>query len=185
MGPGVAGAARDVVMGQIVPCSLRVKGKFQHLHARQACRVPQGVDLRRQLAQVLGDEADVREPPGKDPQQVHPRPGHPMAAPGGGISIGDGPVPLKAPEVVQPQQVIQPPGTVHPADPPAEAVGLHGVPVVQGIAPQLAVGGEIVRRHPGHLLGHQVFVQLEAAGGRPHVGGVHGHVNGQVADDPA
>ena len=71
----------------------------------------------------------------------------------------------------------------YPADPPAEAVGLHPVPGVQGIAPELTVGAEIVRRHAGYLRGYALVVQLEALRLRPHVGGIHGHINGQVADD--
>ena len=171
-------------MGEIVPCPLRVKGKFQHLHARQPCRIPQGVYLWRQLPQILGNKAEIREPAGENPQKIHPRPLHPPAIPGRSRSIGNGPIPLKAPEMIQPQKVVQPPGAVRPADPPAEAICFHGVPVIKGIAPQLPVGGKIIRRHTGHLCRRQLRVQLEIFRLRPHIGGVHGHINRQIADNP-
>ena len=74
-------------------------------------------------------------------------------------------------------------GALHPADPPAEAVGAHPVIVVQGVAPELAVGGKVVRRHAGHLGRHVALPQLEELRFRPHVGGVHGHIDGQVPDN--
>ena len=67
--------------------------------------------------------------------------------------------------------------------PPSEAIVTHGVPVVQRVAPQLPVGAEVVWRHAGYRLRHELVVQLEELGLGPHIGGVHGHIDGQVADD--
>ena len=69
------------------------------------------------------------------------------------------------------------------ADPPAVAVARHRFVVVQRIAPELTVGAEAVGRDAGDLNGDVVFVQLEHLGLCPHVGGVHRHIDGQVADD--
>ena len=85
--------------------------------------------------------------------------------------------------MVNADDVVQPAGAVDAADPPAEAVLAHPIPVVQGVAPELAVGAEIVGRHTGYGLGNQRFIQLEELRLRPHVSGIHGHIDGQVADD--
>ncbi len=71
----------------------------------------------------------------------------------------------------------------HAADPPAEAVLRHGLVVVERVAPELSVRAEAVRRNAGDLGGDVPFVELEHLGLCPHVGGVHRHVDGQVADD--
>ena len=183
MGAGVANAVPGVGVGEIVGGFPGVKGEFQHLHARQAGVLQQLADLRGQIAQVLGDELDVGEFLGQDPDKVHAGAFYPAADLGGGLPVGHRPVALQTAEVVDAENVVQPGGTGDAANPPGVAVGFHGVPVVEGIAPQLAVGGEVVRRHARHLGGDVPLVQLESPGVRPHVGGVHGHVDGQVADD--
>ena len=72
---------------------------------------------------------------------------------------------------------------LHPANPPAKAIRFHAVIVIQGVAPQLAVLGEVVRRHAGDLRGYVALAQLEEMGLRPHIGGIHRHIDRQVADD--
>ena len=69
------------------------------------------------------------------------------------------------------------------ADPPAIAVACHRFVVVERVAPELPVGAEAVGRDAGDLNGDVAFVQLEHLGLCPHVGGVHRHIDGQVADD--
>ena len=73
--------------------------------------------------------------------------------------------------------------TLDAADPPAKAVSLHGIPVIQGIAPKLAVGAEGIRGNTGHLGRHVAAVQLEALGVGPHISGIHSHIDGHVAND--
>ena len=67
-----------------------------------------------------------------------------------------------------------------PLYPPAIAVGSHGLVIVQRVAPQLAVGAEIVGRHAGDGRRIAAFVQLEQLLMSPAVGAVvsdkHGHV---------
>ena len=67
--------------------------------------------------------------------------------------------------------------------PPAVAGLFHLIPAEEGVAPELAVGGEGVRRAAGHLGGPEGLVHLEEAGVGPDVGAVLGHVDGQVAQD--
>ena len=67
--------------------------------------------------------------------------------------------------------------------PPGVAVMLHKIPVKEGVAPELAAGGEPVGRTARHLGGQQVFVQLELLGVGPYVHAVAGDVDGQIPDD--
>ncbi len=71
--------------------------------------------------------------------------------------------------------------TVHP---PAVAVGFHGVPIVEGIAPELAVFGEIIRRDACYFLGGEGFgVDEEEGEVAPQVAAVPCHVDGHIAND--
>ena len=183
VGAGVADAVLLVGVGQIAAAVARVEGKFQHLHPRPA-GVPQQLGhARRGIAQILGDELQLGKPALQPVDEIHPRPFDPLAVFGGGVAVGHGPVALQPAEMVDTQHVEQLSRAVDAPYPPAKAVIPHGVPVVQRVAPQLPVGAEVIRRHAGHRLGHELVVQLEELGLGPHVGGIHGHVDGQVADD--
>ena len=85
--------------------------------------------------------------------------------------------------MVDTYHVVELAGTVDAAYPPAEAVVTHGIPVVQGVAPQLAVCGEVVRRaacHPGKAA---VGVQLKQLAAHPCVHRVGRDINRNVAQD--
>ena len=107
--------------------------------------------------------------------------GAPFAVFRGGLAIRHSPIACKAPEVVYADNVIHLARAVYTAYPPAEAVRLHFIPIVQRIAPELAFGAEVVRRHPGYFYRQVLLVQLEELGLRPHVSGIHGNVYGYVA----
>ena len=108
----------------------------------------------------------------------------PLAAPGGGGSGGNGPVGVEAPEMVDAQDVVDGQGVAHPADPPG-IVGLFVVgPVVEGIAPQLAVGGKVVGGTACHPAGMAVGVHLKELAARPGVGGVGRYIDGHIPHDP-
>ena len=61
---------------------------------------------------------------------------------------------------------------------------VHLLPVVDGVAPELTVGTEAVGGTAGHRRGTAAGVQLEELGVGPDVGGIQGHIDGHVADDP-
>ena len=68
-------------------------------------------------------------------------------------------------------------------NPPAVAVPGHGLPVVNGIAPELTVGGKGIRRTSSHYLRPAGLIQLEKLGVCPHVHRIQRHINGHVTDD--
>ena len=83
--------------------------------------------------------------------------------------------------MVNPHHIIQPIAVGQAADPPLVS-GLPVIaPAVQRIAPELARGGEAVRRTAGNSSGDIVPVQFKQFRMRPGIGAVHGHIDGDVA----
>ncbi len=150
MGAGVADAVWRVIMGQISVIGTG-KGKFQHLHARQTGDFPEFVYLVRQNAQVLSDKGDLGEPVQQDAQQIHTGTLFPCSDLGRFRFRGDGPIAFQAPEMIYPNGIKELCGPLYPANPPAEAVPFHSLPVVKRISPELAVLGEVVRRNARYL----------------------------------
>ena len=182
MGAGVDHAVLDVVMGQIlvVPAA---KGELQHLHAREGAVGQQLAHAGEQFAQVLGDDGQLAQCGFQCIEQLHAGSVLPLAGAGGGAGGRDRPVGVKAAEVVDAQQVVDAQRVAHPAHPPCVA-GLFVVcPVVQRVAPQLAVCGEVVRRaarHPGKAA---VGIQLKQLAAHPCVHRVGRDVDGDIAQD--
>ena len=85
--------------------------------------------------------------------------------------------------MIQADDIVHVEGGANAALPPGEAVGLHGVPVVDGVAPVLAGGRELVGRRAGDT--HRITggVDLKELRRRPHLDGVARDIDGQVADD--
>ena len=85
--------------------------------------------------------------------------------------------------MIQADDVVHVEGGADAALPPGETVGLHGVPVIDGIAPVLAGGGELIGRRAGDTDGVAGGVDLKELGRGPHLDGVARDIDGQVADD--
>ena len=182
VGAGVDHTVLDVVVGQIlaVPAA---EGELQHLHAGETALRQQFPDAGGQLAQVLGNNGQLPQGGFQGVEQLHPGADLPLAGAGGGAGGRDGPVCIKTPEVVDPDQVVDAQGVADPLNPPGKA-GLPVVgPVIEGVAPELALGREVIRRaarHPGELA---VGVQLKEPAAHPGVHRVGRNIDGQVAQD--
>ena len=183
MGTHIADAVAGAAVGQIIGLPMGIKGEFQDLHAGEAGIGQQGLDLRGHIAQVLSNKAEIMEPGGQHPHQPHAGAGPPLALLGSLGAVGHGPIALQTTEMVNADHVIEFLGPIDAANPPAVAIGGHSVPVIQRVAPELAVLGKGIGRHAGDLGGHIFPVQLEILGRAPHVGRVHGHINRNVADE--
>ena len=135
MRAGVADAVLPVAVRQIAARVARVEGEFQHLHAGQTRVGKQLRDLRRGIAEILGDELDVVEPAGQHADKRHAGALDPAAVFCGRLAIGHGPVALEAAEVVDAHHIVNGGGVLHALLPPRKAGGLVNRPVVQRIAP--------------------------------------------------
>ena len=87
---------------------------------------------------------------------------------------GDGPVGVEGPEVVDTDGIVHPGAPVDALLPEQEYLPLVALPVIEGIAPELALGGEGVGRHAGcrgqtaltvHLEQLRVVVKLRTVAG--------------------
>ena len=85
--------------------------------------------------------------------------------------------------MIQADDIVHVEGGADAALPPGETVGLHGVPVVDGVAPILAGGRELIGRCSRDADGIAGGVDLKELRCGPHLDGVARDVDGQVADD--
>jgi hypothetical protein len=185
VGAHVGHAVTGIAVGQIdrpaaVPA---VKGELQDLHAGKARVLPEPVDGGRQKAQILrknGPGPQGRFYRLKEPQ-AGPLPPAPFLS--GRRPVGDGIIGVEPPKMVDAQYVINSALVVDAPYPPPEAVGLHEIPVKEGVAPELAVRGEAVGGTACHLDGLARPVQLELFRLGPYVHTVPRDVDGQVANE--
>ena len=170
-------------MGAVVAAVAAVKGEFQHFHAGVLALGQQLAHIVGQETQVLGNDAGAAQFLFNGGKQAVAWAGAPAAMLGGLIAVRDGVVPGEAAEVIDAQEIVDAAQVADAAHPPAVAGSGHGVPVKQRVAPQLAGGGETIRRAAGHLDRQQVFVQLKLLRAAPDIHTVRRYVDGQVADD--
>ena len=83
--------------------------------------------------------------------------------------------------MINPHQVVQAGSVPHSLDPPLVACLLMVGPVIQGIAPQLAVLAEIIRRDAGDVRGHSVLVDQQHLRMGPGIGAVQRDIDRHVA----
>ena len=183
MGTGIADGIGDIGMGQILGRLSGVEGEAQDLHAGEAGLIAQVQHFLGQEAQVLSDQAQLGQALLHGIHEGHAGSLDPLAATGGLVAVGHVPVGLEAAEMVQTDSIIPLSGSSQTAQPPGEAVFFHLVPAVQGVAPELTVGGEGIGRAAGYAGGAQGSVQLEQLGAGPDLHGVVGDIDGHVADD--
>ena len=135
MGAGVHHAVAVVGVGQVIAGFPAVKGKLHDLHARVAAGRKHGLDLRGQVAKILGNDAALAKTFVHGVDKIAVRAFFPVTARSRGASGGDGIVALKAAEVVDAYHIVDGGGVLHALLPPRKAGGLVNRPVVQRIAP--------------------------------------------------
>ena len=181
MGAGVHHAVAGVGMRQVIAGLPAVKGKLHDLHAGVATLCQHGLDLRGQVAQVLGNDAAFTQSFVHGVDKITVRALFPVAARCGLVSGGDGVVALKTAEMVDAHHIVNGGGVLHPAFPPGKAGGFVRGPVIQGVAPQLAVCCKGVRRASGHLGQMHFSVGLEQLRVGPQVTGIRADIDGNIA----
>jgi hypothetical protein len=104
------------------------------------------LDRRGDDAKVLGDDRQLAQLGLGRVERRAPGPTDPPPRPGIGRPAGDRPVRHEAAEVVHPRQVEEVEGAAEALDPEAVAAAAHRRPVVDRVAPELALLREVVRR---------------------------------------
>ena len=162
---------------------MRVEGEHEYLHAGKSGIGQKLSDLRRRIAEILGDQSQVMEPAEQHADQIYAGAGTPAAVLRGRIAVWHCPIALEAAEMVDADDIIQLLRAVDAAYPPAVAVGLHCVPIVQGVAPELPLVGEIIGRDAGHLDGDVILIELEEARLAPDIRRVERDIDRHIADE--
>ena len=151
----VVGARVDdlvlAVVGEVVRrVRVRVEVVLQDRHPRVAEAVAQALDRRGDDAEVLGDQRPApraRRAAASNTARPGPRFQRPESA--WRRRRGHRPVGDEAAEVVDAGEVVEVEGAAQALDPPAVAAALQRRPVVERVAPQLALVGERVGRRAG------------------------------------
>ena len=180
MGAGVA----DRVLVEITDVDILVHDvELQHVHTGDMVALAQGVHFRCYHAEVLGDDRQVSEGLFHRVENRVPGAWFPGADPGGAGIRGHGPVGFEAAKMIDAHEVGQFGRRAQAVDPPAVAGLAVAFPVVKGIAPELAVGAEIVRRHARHVTRPAFLVELQDVAVGPRVGTVERDVDRHVAEE--
>ena len=182
MGAGVSHAVGRVVMRQIQAIGA-VQTELQHLHAGESAFRQQHTDGIKNFAQILGHNGQVTQSGAQSAEQVHAGALFPLAAAGVFVPRRDSPIGIKAAEVVNTQDIINAQRMAHAAHPPGIVGTLVVGPVIQRVAPQLAILGKIVRRAASHAAGVALAVHLKQLTACPRIGRIRRHIDGNIAHD--
>ena len=178
---GVDDVVGRMVFRQILIAVIGIEGELHHLHARIAGLRQQFLHTLAHNAQILGHDAQIRQLLPDAAEQPDARAQLIFAVAGGLFGGGNGVVIREADEVVDAQYIKHLAQSLQAGDPPAVAGFLMLLPVVEGIAPALAVLLEVIRRHARDADGAHVLVQLKHVRVEPDVAGILRHVDGHIA----
>ena len=145
--------------------------------------IPQGQHLGAQIPQVLRHQGKAGDFPVQGIQHSVPRRLDPCPLHGGGAGGGNLPVGVKGPEMVDADDVKQLLVIADPLDPEIEVVLFQVVPIVDGVAPPLAHGAEVIRRDACNIGRPSGLVQQEVFLAGPDVHRVDPHIEGHVPHD--
>src|SRR5215471_14286007 len=180
---GVDNAVRRIILRQIDVSAGVAEGKLQDLHSRDLQALSQGMNFRRDHAQVFGDKRQLANPLPQNAEQIVARTFPPAAMDRSGLRRGDFPIALKAAEMIQAQDVTRPQSPRDPLCPPLVTSRAAGFPSVERIAPTLSRGAECVRRDAGNQRRLKALVEREELRVAPHVSTVIVDEDGDVAHD--
>ena len=121
-------------------------------------------DVGRDDAQVLGDERQAAQLGAGRPEEILPGPGTHWPSRAVGCPGRDVPGGGEAAEVVEPDDVHLRQHGAQAGDPPAIARPAERLPVVERVAPELALGAEVVGRHAGDDRGRRCSSSRNSSG---------------------
>ena len=148
MGPGIGDAVRFRIEGQAAVGPV-LEVELDDFHPRQVQGIFQGAHVVGNDAQVFGDEAEPADFLIDRPEKVEAGALFPGAALSRFRAGRHRPVGGKAAEMVDPDFVDEVHHAAEAVRPPLVVVRSHGLVIVKGIAPELAIGTEVIGRDAG------------------------------------
>src|SRR5258705_791550 len=159
-----------------------IKSELEHPRPGHAELVAEGTNVRRYQPQILGDEWQTAQPSLHRAEELGARTWHPLAGlrrrGSGGYVPGGG----ECAEMVQADRCHVSQQGAQAVDGPAVTGTTKRVPVIDGVAPELSLGAEVVRRHTGNDAWSVARVQQEQLRVGPHIARIRGNEKRQVAD---
>ena len=93
------------------------------------------------------------------------------------------PIRFKTTEVIDTNIIDEFQTCVNAVNPPAVFIGLHRLPIIERVSPQLPRCAKIVGRYSGNRCRYAVFIQLEKFLIRPYVRRIRGYENRDIPDN--
>ena len=184
MSSGIADGMAEEIMGKAVVCVIVcAEGKLKYFHAREAAVTKKLTYVIGEEAKVLGNDGAVRKVFFNNAEKVHSRAFFPFAVSCGVFAEGDAVISGKSAGVVNTEDIIFFAAGAKSCYPPFIAAFFVVIPVINGVAPKLAVFGKSVRRATCNTAGAAIFVKIKELGVCPNVAAVVRNINGKVTDD--
>src|SRR5262249_16417311 len=159
VGAGVNDAIWRQTMRKIQVSTEIAEAKLQHGETRNVVAIAQSVDVRRDVAKVLGEEGKSAKRFAHAIEEIISRAVNPAAIDGGRFLRRNFPKLGEAAEVIEANVIASLSCPAQALDPPVVAVSAHRVPVVERIAPALAGGTEGIGRNAGDDFGSEISLE--------------------------
>src|SRR5215467_1494198 len=140
---------------------MTVKGELQNPGTRQLKLVAQCLHIRSNNSQIFDDELQVAQLVSYCFKKMGARPWYPLSGLGRWCACWNMPCGREAAEVIQANRIHVSEQGSHSVNRPTVTRCPQGVPVVDGIAPQLALRTEIVRGNTGNESRPAMLVKQE------------------------
>src|SRR6266478_1837968 len=159
-----------------------IKSELEHPRPGHAEVVAEGANIGRDQPQILGDEWQTAQPSLHRAEELGARTWHPLAGLRRRCSGRYVPGGCESAEMVQADRVHVSQQGAQAVDGPAVTGTTKRVPVIDGVAPELSLGAEVVRRHTGNDAWSVARVQQEQLWVGPQIARIRGDEKRHVAD---
>ena len=182
MRTGIGDRIVHKVARQIRIVRMTIEGELQDAHPRQLKLVTQCPHVIRNHTQIFRNEWQTTQLCLHRLKKAGSRTRDPLARLSRWRSGGNVPRSREPAEVVQANHVDVSQQSAEPIDAPSITSRTQGIPVVNGIAPQLTRCAEIIGRNSGDESWPMLLIEQEELRVRPNITGIRGNKERQIAD---
>ena len=165
------------------PRRVRHEHEENNLHTRESAFIAQPLHVCRNDPEILGNDVECAELPLDFIEERLARPLDPMPVDRRLRLSINRPIGLEGAEMVDADDVHLLVQFLKAPLPPRILLGLHGLPVILRIAPELPIRSEVVRRHPRYRARRTILIEIEKLLMRPRIRAVLCHKDGHIAED--
>src|SRR6266568_897129 len=183
MGSGIDYRFLLMIMWQVWIRRTGIKSELNYFHSREVIAITQSSDIRRDYSQVFGN--DWQFPEGSEYRIKQRCSGSldPGPVDSGFLTRRYMPCGLKAPEMIDTDDVKELEHRTKTLDPPRVLPAPHLFPVIQGISPKLTGGAEIIRRHSRNSGRLTLRIEKKQFTTTPHISGIVADKNRYIANN--